>query len=147
MVELRDRVPETIVRGTFASGERRDPPGTTIPSELRVSLERPDPTGETAIKEPVADVVGAAIERMCKHIFEALAIAKWVMDDVPRTTEEAVKREIPDCAACDEPIFGRVKSGYCQPCYDRRRYLGVADRAEFRRIRLVEVAALKDGQE
>ena len=143
---LRETVPETLRRGTFDSGERRDPKGTTVRPELRGTLEHSDPTGEEAIREEIADRVGLAIAAIAKHVTQAMNLSKWVLECVPTTTDEAVQREIPNCMGCDEPVFGRVKSGYCQECYDRRRYLKVADRAEFRRVRMAELAVLKDGQ-
>ena len=140
IAKLRETVPETLRRGTFDSGERRVPPGTTLRPELRGTLEHADPVGEEAIREEVADRVGIAIAAVAKHLSQAVNLSKWVLDGVPDTTEEAVRREIPNCLACDQPIFGRSHSGYDAECHARKRELRIADRAEFRRVRLAELA-------
>ena len=82
-----------------------------------------------------------AITAMAKNVANAVSIAQWVQEGVPNTNREAVQREIPNCQACDRPVFGRVVSGYDMECYERKRYLGISDRAEFRRARLAELAA------
>lgn len=145
--ELHDRVPATLIRGTFDSGQKRDKPGTTVADVLKGTLEYSDPTGEEAIRQEVADRVGNAIQMMARHVSDALNIAKWVLDGVPKTNEESIRREIPDCAACDLPVFGRVKAGYHPECYAKKQRLGISDRSEFRRVVQAEMSSDSETEE
>lgn len=132
-------VTPVLLKASFGTGVRK---AKSTPRDRERGTPPPDyadPTGEVAVAEEVRDRVATAITAITKHVTEAVNLARWVQEDVPNTNSEAIKREIPNCQACDRAVFGRVKSGYCQECYDRKRYLQVADRAEFRKLRLAEL--------
>lgn len=147
-----------LLRGTFESGVRKDPQGRSTKSDgskfpkkaFEVSAQATpysDDTGETAIKVEVADRVSRAIETMAKNLGITLNFAKWIVDGVPETTTEAILREIPNCQACDRPVFGKVKAGYDLECYRRKQTLGISDRSEFRSARLAELVAEQESAE
>lgn len=136
---LDDFVPAVIARGTFDSGIRRSTPDRDLADELKGTLGYSDPTGDAGIASEIADRVTTGVETIAKNIGTARNLAKWIVDGVPTTTDEAVRRAIPDCEACGRPVFGRVKSGYDLECYERKRTLRIADRAEFRRVRREEL--------
>ncbi len=134
-------VVEVLRRGTFSSGEFDDiKQSANDPERGTQATSYADPTGEEAIKRERSDRVEIAVTAIAKNVALSVSFAKWILQGVPETTDEAIRREIPSCAGCDRPVFGRVKAGYHQECYDRKRYLKIADRAEFRRVRMAEVA-------
>lgn len=140
-------VAPVLARGTFDSGERRDvkfEPSEKFRRDPEDGTQRPsydDETGETAIRREVADRVERAVQAIVHNVGLSLSFAKWILEKVPDTNDEALRRAIPDCDGCGQPIFGRVISGYDRECYDRKRYLKIADRSEFRRVRRAEVEA------
>ena len=133
-------IPAVIIRGTFDSGIRFGVKESDLPEELQgEAISYADPTGEAGIAREVADRVTNGVETIAKNIGISLGLAEWILNGVPTTTDEAIRRAIPDCEACGRPVFGRVKSGFDLECYERKRTLRIADRAEFRRVRLAEL--------
>ena len=148
MPAIQPLIAPVLARATFDSGIRvlpKEPDGT--PERQTPPPAYADETGETAIRREQADRVAMAIEAMARNVVQARNIARWVLDGVPDTTDEAILRQIPSCEACDLPVFGRVKSGYHADCYAKKQRMGIADRAVFRRVVLAEMAAEQEPNE
>ena len=110
IAEMDEFLLEVLSRGTFTSGQRKRDGGELAP-ELKGTLAYIDPTGETAISDELADSVTSDVAAMVGHITFALNIAKHVISITPDDVAERAKRSVPDCAACGDPISGKIFYG------------------------------------
>ena len=110
-----------LLRGTFDSGHRKKSPD----GEPEIGTPGPswsDETGESAIREPVGDSVESDILAMADNIHNALNIAKKVIAITPTDVAERALDAIPDCAACGDPIAGKIYySRWDEKCRSRFR--------------------------
>ena len=109
--ELRPLIRPVLARATHDSGQRHHVKDGGLAPWLRGTGEHPDPTGDAAIADEIRDSVAADIEGLVKHLGYALNIAKKVLTITPVDVAERAAREIPDCAACGDPINGKIFYG------------------------------------
>lgn len=121
IAELDERVLEVLSRGTFTSGQRKRDK-TELAPELRGTLAYADTTGDTAISEELADSVTSDVMAMVSHMTFAVNIAKHVLSITPDDVVERAKRSVPDCAACGDPVSGKIFYGrWDEKCRSRFR--------------------------
>ena len=110
--ELDTVVSRVILRGTHDSGIRKS--FKSVKGDREDKTPPPayaDPTGESAIRDGVADKVEHNIVEMTSLIHKALNIAKMIMSDNPVDAAERAKRSIPNCEACGDLIVGKIFYG------------------------------------
>lgn len=137
--ELDPLVGKVLVRGSYDSGHRKGPVAKDDPEKGIPPPYYSDRTGELAVMAEIDDGVRQAIVAMAKHLHLARNLAKWVLNVAPKDATARAELSVPDCLACGRPVFGRVKSGYDQSCYDRWVYLGRPERSRFEHDRKNEV--------
>ncbi len=113
--ELDDVVSPVLLRGTFDTGQRLakyDGKGKPQYAEQKTQMTSyNDSTGETAIKDEIGDSVHDYVMSMVSNIGNALNAAKQIMSITPKDVADRAKRDVPDCAACGDPVSGKLFYG------------------------------------
>ena len=111
LADLKREAPLAIVRGLHDSGifvskmKANDPErGTPQPSY-------DDPTGEMATSEELSDGVTLSVNALAKHLHYARNLTRLILAITPIDVAERARRSIPDCAACGDPIAGKIFYG------------------------------------
>ena len=146
--ELGPLIRPVLARATHDSGQRHHVKDEDLAPWLRGTGEHPDPTGDAAIADEIRDSVAADIEGMVKHLGYALNIAKKVLTITPVDVAERAAREIPDCAACGDPINGKIFYGrWDNKCRVRFQRWVAAGNAADEKLRFeITIRAEKDVQ-